>query len=196
MAIISSFPGKSKPKLQEKTITESQLWQTDTEIVADSGFDGLGKVKVNRMPCIATVLKSGKDDYDPKSTDGKTLTVKIKKEDLTSRRFNASLDDIMMLRVVCKSEVEDNQIKEQLFSIHYVDSLGGYYGGCLYSRQGNYGQSPSWAYTGTPIGEIKSVTDEGAYYKFIFNCNSTTYSYAVNVTYDWQVIAYSNTGVL
>lgn len=194
MAIISSFPGKSKPKLQEKTFTESQLWQTNTEIVADTGFDGLGKVKINRMVCIATNLQSGTGDYDPKSTDGKTLTVKIKKEDLTSRRFNASLDDIMMLRVVCRSEAEGNQIKEQLIYINYSDDLGKYYGSCLYSRQGSM-QNPSWAYSYTPIGNIKSVTDEGTYYKFVIESNSTDYSYVANVTYDWQVIAYSNTGV-
>lgn len=195
MAIISAFPGKSKPKLQEKTITESQVWQTDTEIVADSGFDGLGKVKVNRMLCIATNLESGNGDYAPKSTDGKTLTVKIKKEDLTSRRFTPSLDDIKLIRIVYAGDVTTDQITEQLFTIYYSSSLKKYYGTCIYSRQSS-GQSPSWVYTGTARGQVKSVTDEGTYYQFVFESNFTSTTYVIGVTYDWQVIAYSNTGVL
>ena len=41
MAIISSFPGKSKPKLQEKPVTLSTSEQI---ITPDSGYDGLSQV--------------------------------------------------------------------------------------------------------------------------------------------------------
>lgn len=50
MAIISAFPGKSKPKLQEQTVNPTTWRQT---VTPSSDYDGLSKVTVNAMTTVS-----------------------------------------------------------------------------------------------------------------------------------------------
>ena len=67
MAIISSFPGKSKPKLQEKNVAAelfyslNSTWDVYTEVKPDTGYDGLSKVGVERIYLQA--MKTASFDY-------------------------------------------------------------------------------------------------------------------------------------
>ena len=67
MAIISSFPGKSKPKLQEKNVAAelfyslNSTWDVYTEVKPDTGYDGLSKVGVERIYLQA--VKTDSFDY-------------------------------------------------------------------------------------------------------------------------------------
>lgn len=55
MAIISAFPGKSKPKLQEKAVESNVFktivssWNIYDEVLPDNKYDGIGIVKVKRI---------------------------------------------------------------------------------------------------------------------------------------------------
>lgn len=78
MAIISGFPGKSKPKLQDITVvptvfcTSSTKWEVYDSYVADSKFDGIGTVKVKKLRPRAVAL--GSEYYDA-SNNTFTFTV-------------------------------------------------------------------------------------------------------------------------
>lgn len=67
MAIISAFPGKSKPKLQEKNVaaelfySSNSTWDVYTEVKPDTGYDGLSKVGVERIYLRA--MKTASFDY-------------------------------------------------------------------------------------------------------------------------------------
>lgn len=64
MAIISGFPGKSKPKLQDITVvptvfcTNSTNWEVYDSYVADGKYNGIGTVKVKKLRPRAVALNS------------------------------------------------------------------------------------------------------------------------------------------
>lgn len=70
MAIISTFPGKAKPKLQSKTATPSTSQQI---VTPDAAYEGLDKVTINAMKLQSKSVSpstSAKTVYPDSSYDG------------------------------------------------------------------------------------------------------------------------------
>lgn len=89
MAIISTFPGKAKPKLQSKTATPSTSQQI---VTPDTAYEGLDKVTVNAMKLQSKSVSpstSAKTVYPDSSYDGLS-SVRIDSIGLTTGTYNPS----------------------------------------------------------------------------------------------------------
>lgn len=85
MAIISGFPGKSKPKLQDITVvsnifsTSSSKWDVYDTVTANNGYDGIGAVNVKRIRPKSVYLDTAHFD-----TTSNTFTFNVNGTSITS----------------------------------------------------------------------------------------------------------------
>lgn len=137
MAIISAFPGKSKPKLQKKTVTPSTSEQI---ITPDAGYDGLSQVTAKRLFPAITHYGGVGGGYG-NSTDGNTIKLNIPKSIFPFTYLNtvilAGIDDIFLIHIAAddNSKLTGNDINEQM--LYLRRGVGGsydYYCGSIYTR--------------------------------------------------------------
>lgn len=123
MAIISAFPDKSKPRLQEKTVSPAT---SAVEVKADSKFDGLGKCTVSAVDMAVGHIHG---DMSEDTSDGNQITILINKTDISENMIkDLDFADILMVRLLiyaAKNESDDNVLTEAILQFAMSSKTSG-----------------------------------------------------------------------
>lgn len=189
MAIISSFPGKNKPKLQDKTATPTTAQQT---VTADSQYDGIGSVTINR-PVMAASSYYGIYANDTKtvSTDGKLLHVMIAKKEFETKRMTNADDMVLVyLRLYSTDTAETGDISELFVSVEGSVTSGTACGTVIYAEYYNYGSQSTQSVAHVYDLYGGTITASGDCYDLPIQCSNSNIQFSTEASYQVMVISF------